>query len=151
MTNERRGPLPPVLLLAALLLQWGAHALWPIARVVPNAWTALGVVPIVAGLAVMIGAARQFKMASTEINPFGKPSKLVQGGPFRYSRNPMYLAMLLILVGAAVAWGTISPFIFPPLFGWLLTVRFIVMEELKMARIFGVEYEEYQSQVRRWL
>jgi protein-S-isoprenylcysteine O-methyltransferase Ste14 len=96
----------------------------------------------------MIGAAGQCKMASTEINPFGKSSKLVRGGPFCYSRNPIYLGMLLILVGAAVAWGTFSPFIFPPLFGWLLTVRFIAMEDLKMVRIFGVEYEEYKAQVR---
>ena len=99
----------------------------------------------------MIGAARQFKVVSTEINPFGTPSKLVRGGPFRYSRNPMYLAMLLILLGGASAWGTLSPFIVPPLFGWLLTVRFIAMEEAKMVRIFGADYEEYKSQVRRWL
>jgi protein-S-isoprenylcysteine O-methyltransferase Ste14 len=99
----------------------------------------------------MIWAARQFKVVSTEINPFGTPSSLVRGGPFRYSRNPMYLAMLLILLGAAVAWGTLSPIIFPPLFGWLLTVRFIAMEEVKMLRIFGAEYEGYRSQVRRWL
>ena len=99
----------------------------------------------------MIASARQFKVVSTEINPFGTPSTFVRSGPFRYSRNPMYLAMLLILLGAAVAWGTLTPFIFLPFFGWLLTVRFITIEEAKMVRIFGADYEDYRSQVRRWL
>ncbi len=99
----------------------------------------------------MILAVRRFRAANTPIKPFDTPSSIVITGPFRFSRNPMYLAMLLVLFGGAVAWGTLSPFFFPPLLAWLLTIGFIRVEEASMGRSFGSEYEDYKGRVRRWL
>lgn len=99
----------------------------------------------------MVVAARQFTRTKTAIHPFGQPSTLVTGGVFRASRNPMYLAMIVILLGAALAWGTLSPFLVPPLLTWLLSRKFIVMEEAKLIEIFGLDYERYKGQVGRWL
>ena len=151
MRAQSRGPLPPVFFLGALLVQWAAHAFVPVSVVLPGAWGWLGAIPIGVGIVVMVVSDRQFKAAGTVINPFDTPSSLVMSGPFRFSRNPMYLAMLLILIGAAMAWGTLTPFLLPPALGWLLATRFIPVEEAALSKVFGAAYEEYTSRVRRWL
>ncbi len=102
MTDVKSGPLPPVFFLGGLLLQWGLHISLPIARLVPEAWAPLGTIPIVVGLGVVVVAALQFKKADTAIKPFDQPSALVTDGVFRVSRNPMYLAMIVIQIGAAM-------------------------------------------------
>ena len=146
-----RWPLPPVLFLGALVGQWAVHKFVPVAVVLPEGPRVLGLAPIVLGVVVMVLSARRFRAVNTPINPFDTPSSIVITGPFRFSRNPMYTAMLLILVGGAVAWGTLSPFFFPPLLAWLLTIGFIRREEASMAKAFGADYEEYRGRVRRWL
>ncbi len=151
MSPTGRGPLPPVFFLGGLLLQWGLHFFLPIARLIPEAWTVLGAILIVAGIAVMVLGDRQFKKVSTAINPFDRPSVLVTSGVFRVSRNPMYLAMIVILIGGALAWGTLSTFIVPPALALLLSRKFILMEEAALSQAFGEEYDGYKGRVRRWL
>jgi len=151
MATVRGGPLPPVLFLGALLLQWAAHALLPVAVVVPGAWRILGAIPIAVGIGVMVVSDKQFKAVSTPISPFDTPSTLVTTGPFRFSRNPMYLGMVLVLVGGALALGTLAPFLLPPMMAWVLATRFIAMEEAAMSDVFGADYDAYKSHVRRWL
>ncbi len=151
MSGAKRGPIPPVFFLVALVLQWGLHRFLPVIRMVPETWSALGFVTIAAGVGLIVIAARQFSRAKTAINPFDQPSALVTGGVFRVSRNPMYLAMIVILLGGALAWGTFTPFLVPPVMAWLLSRKFIAMEEARLIKAFGVEYERYQGQVRRWL
>ncbi len=151
MSEAKRGPLPPAFFLGGLLLQWGLHVFLPVTRIVPEAWAVLGAIPIVVGVGVMILADRQFKKVSTAINPFDRPSVLVTTGVFQGTRNPMYLAMITILVGAAVAWGTLSTFGVPPALFWLLSRKFILMEEAALSQAFGEEYDGYKGRVRRWL
>ena len=151
MSGAKRGPIPPVFFLAALLLQWGLHAFLSVVRLVPETWSALGLAPIMVGVGLVVVAGRQFKKARTAINPFDRPSALVTSGVFRLSRNPMYLSMILILIGAALAWGTLTPFLVPPALAWLLSRKFIVMEEAKLSELFGASYEQYKGRVRRWL
>lgn len=151
MNVERRGPLPPVFFLGALLIQWAVHTFLPISLVLPGAWGWVGLIPIVAGVVVMVVSNRQFHAAATVINPFDTPSALVISGPFRFSRNPMYLAMLLILIGGALAWGSVTPFLVPPIMAWLLATRFVPVEEAALSRVFGADYDEYRARVRRWL
>lgn len=151
MSGAKRGPIPPVFFLLALLLQWGLHVFAPVVRLVPEAWSAVGIVPIAVGLGVIVFAARQFAKAKTAIKPFDLPSALVTSGVFRVSRNPIYLAMVVILVGGALAWGTLTPFLLPPALAWLLFRRFIVMEEARLSETFGASYEQYKGRVRRWL
>ena len=151
MNAERRGPLPPVFFLGALLAQWAAHTFLPISVLLPGAWGWVGVIPIFAGVVVMVVSNRQFQAASTVINPFDTPSSLVINGPFRFSRNPMYVAMILILIGGALAWGSVTPFLMPPIMAWLLATRFIPVEEAALSKVFGADYGEYKGRVRRWL
>ena len=108
MTGVKRGPLPPVFFLGGLLLQWGLHISLPITRLVPETWAPLGMVLIAVGLGVVVVGALQFKKAETAIKPFERSSALVTGGVFRVSRNPIYLAMIVIQIGAAFGFGTTS-------------------------------------------
>jgi len=151
MSEGKRGPLPPVFLLGALLLEWGLHVYLPITRLVPEAWSALGVIPIALGVGVIIVAARQFRKAMTVIHPFDQPLALVTGGVFGLSRNPMYSAMIAILIGGAFAWGTLTPFLLPPAMVWVLSRKFIPMEESNLSEVFGEDYDRYKRRVRRWL
>ena len=149
--DTRRKPLPPAIFLAGLIMQALMHFAIPVTQLVPGWWRLLGVLPIVAGFAVAGVAEGRFKRVRTAVNPFGVPSALVTTGPFAYSRNPMYAGMLLIHLGSAVALGSLTPFVVPPVFAWIIDVGFIRMEEAKLERVFGDDYLEYRGQVRRWL
>jgi protein-S-isoprenylcysteine O-methyltransferase Ste14 len=147
--RDKRQPLD--LFLAALVVQVAAHLAVPVYHVIPRAWTLSAVVPIAGGLVLMLVADHRFKAAGTAVRCFEKPSSLVTDGVFRMSRNPMYVGMFLILVGAALGFGTLSPFGVPLLFAWLATRHFIRAEEATLHEAFGPAYEEYRRQVRRWL
>lgn len=151
MSRRGRGPLPPVLFLVALLVQAALHVVLPVFRVIPPAWGFAGIAVILIGLGVMVAADRQFKSADTAVSPHKRPSALVTDGVFRWSRNPMYLGMILTLFGGAVAWGTLTPFLVPPALAWILSQRFIQSEESVLSDTFGPDYERYQGRVRRWL
>ena len=72
-------------------------------------------------------------------------------GPFRFSRNPIYVGMVAILFGVGMILGSALPFIVLPLFGRAIQRRFIAPEEEMLAATFGQEYDEYRRQVRRWV
>jgi protein-S-isoprenylcysteine O-methyltransferase Ste14 len=67
------------------------------------------------------------------------------------SRNPMYLALLLLLVGWAVQLGSVAAALVPPLFVWVINSQQIKWEEQALERVFGQAYLRYKQQVRRWL
>jgi protein-S-isoprenylcysteine O-methyltransferase Ste14 len=137
--------------LGALLLEAALHFGLPVARLISAPWTWLGTLPILVGLVVMVAGDRQFKQASTAISPYDRPSVLVREGVFRISRNPMYLGMTVMLLGEAVVLGTVSPLVVPWVFAWLLSARFIRMEEAVLGEVFGTVYEDYRRHVRRWV
>ena len=142
--------LPPVYFLAAILAMAALHFLFPIVRVFPSALFS-GAVLILLGIAVILWAAWLFDKAGTAIKPFEESSKLVLAGPYRWSRNPMYLGMVIILLGIGLALGTLSPFAILPLFIWLIRNQFIAHEEAMLDKSFGAAYAEYKKCIRRWL
>jgi|SRR2546427_6843383 len=142
--------LPPVYFLAALLLMAGLHFTFPIAQIFQPSYFGGGTL-IVVGSAVILWAARMFNKAGTTIKPFKEPSKLVVGGPYRWSRNPIYLGMVFILIGVGVVLGTLSPFMIVPLFIYLIRKRFILPEEAMLDKSCGFAYAEYKRRIRRWL
>jgi protein-S-isoprenylcysteine O-methyltransferase Ste14 len=75
----------------------------------------------------------------------------VLDGPFRFSRNPMYLGMVTLLIGVAIGLGSATPWLVIPAFFFLISKRFIAAEERKMEVEFGAEYLSYRSKVRRWI
>jgi len=105
-----------------------------------------------AGLSVDLYSLLLFFKAKTTVNPL-KPSAsaLVTGGMYRFSRNPMYLGMLLLLCGWAVYLGALSALLLAPLFIVVLNRLQIMPEERMLAKLFPKDYSGYCSQVRRWL
>jgi protein-S-isoprenylcysteine O-methyltransferase Ste14 len=92
-----------------------------------------------------------FRRADTTIKPFQESSALITSGPFRLSRNPMYVSMTSVLLGVALLLGSLSPFLVLPLLMVLIQRRFIVPEESMLAATFGDAYAAYVRGVRRWL
>ena len=80
-----------------------------------------------------------------------KASSLVTDGVFRISRNPMYLGLLLLLMGWALWLGTASPWLVLPLFVIVITVAQIAPEEQALYRLFGEQYLGYKRNVSRWI
>ena len=93
----------------------------------------------------------QLYRRGTTVFPFRQSTALVTTGFYRYSRNPIYLSMVVLLYGAAIALGSLSPWIVPTAFATLISQRFIRVEEAMLSETFGEQYREYCQRVRRWL
>lgn len=145
------GPLPPVLLLVAILLMFALHWLFPVVQLIGAGWRVAGAVPVAVGLLLNLWTDQLFKSAGTAVKPFDTSVALVLQGPFRFSRNPMYLGMTIVLAGIAIGLGSATPWLVIPLFIWQLTVRYVVPEERKLKTSFGREYLDYMAKVRRWV
>ncbi|MDA8092900.1 MAG: isoprenylcysteine carboxylmethyltransferase family protein [Betaproteobacteria bacterium] len=98
-------------------------------------------------------AATTFRRAHTTLDPTdpSKASRLVTHGPFRFSRNPMYLGLLIALSGWAAWLGSLSPLLVLPFFVALVTSQQIVPEEQALQARFGEPYTRYRQRVRRWV
>ncbi|MEM7509260.1 MAG: isoprenylcysteine carboxylmethyltransferase family protein [Pseudomonadota bacterium] len=139
--------LPPVWLvgfmaLASLLatqIDAAAIMLWP------------GRVLIALGVALAVWAALSFRRAKTTIVPRERPDALVTDGPYKISRNPIYLADLLILAGWCISLGFLISLVFVGTFWWVLDTRFVKPEERVLADDLGAPYLAYKEQVRRWI
>ncbi len=146
---------PPVVGLITATLMWGvAQTVWPAVLSVsgyPRAALALGL--LVAGIATDIAGLIAFVRHKTTINPMrpGKTSHIVRYGIYRFSRNPMYLGMLLILSAWAVYLGHLLAALILPLFVAYINRFQIRPEERILAERFGADYLAYLASVRRWL
>jgi protein-S-isoprenylcysteine O-methyltransferase Ste14 len=108
---------------------------------------------IAIGVAVAIGGVVSFRRAKTTVNPL-KPetsAALVSTGVYSFTRNPMYLGMVLALFAWAVYLSSIWSLVGPLLFGLYITRFQIVPEERVLDRLFGAPFAEYKKRVRRWL
>lgn len=149
MSNNK--VLPPSCLFIALATMVLLHFFIPVYRLIPYPWNAAGLVLLAVGIALNISADRTFTAHGTTVKPFEESSTLVTSGVFSYSRNPMYLGMVLMLTGVAVLLGAASPFIIIPVFAITLNRLFITAEESMLAKRFPDTWKQYSSRVRRWL
>lgn len=140
---------PPVWLIGFMALGWAlaqVHAPMGDALVWP------GRIAIGGGIALMIWAALAFRRARTTIVPHQIPAALVDTGPFRLSRNPIYLADVVVLFGWCMTLGSpLAMIALPAPFALVLTRVFIVPEEQRLTEHLGEPYVAYCRQVRRWL
>ena len=143
--------LPPVWFLGAILVM---VAIWygvPGTQVSGSSYLYAGTGIMAAGVALAVYGKKQFDLVNTPVRPFTKTTALVVSGPFRFSRNPMYLAMVIVLIGVGLALGKLAPFAVIPLFIMWIRSRFIRYEELLMEDQFGADYLDYKNRVRRWI
>ncbi|MCH7779688.1 MAG: isoprenylcysteine carboxylmethyltransferase family protein [Acidobacteria bacterium] len=87
----------------------------------------------------------------TPLKPFEESTVVVTTGMFRFTRNPMYLGMVVGLLGAAIFLGSLVSLLPVPAFIAIIHFQFIVREERFMEELFGAEYLAYKRKVRRWI
>ena len=144
---------PVVLLLAAALAMWLAPSAGPDFGLPPVARTAVAPALIAVGACLSLAGVASFLRAKTTVNPTkpGSVSSLVTTGVYRFTRNPMYLGLLLMLLGWAAFLSNALAFAVVPL-SVLYMHRFqIVPEERALSALFGAEFDAYRTQVRLWL
>jgi protein-S-isoprenylcysteine O-methyltransferase Ste14 len=111
-----------------------------------------GVPPFVAGVALLIWCVREFYVAGKgTLAPWDPPRHLVVSGPYRVSRNPMYVGVALILIGWAAGTARRELWYYAGAVIALFHLRVVFAEERWQARTFGVEWERYRARVPRWL
>ena len=142
---------PPVYLMAALVLMFTADHYTQSMRFWGRPWTFLGLIPVLAGFALVMYCAKLHGRHRTTLRPFGDASSLITDGPHRWSRNPIYLGMVVMLIGVAILLGSPLPWLVVPFFIFTMRNQFIVYEETALAARFGNEYAEYRRRVRRWI
>ncbi len=150
--SPRRPPLfPPVWALFTLGLQFALWRLLPGPMLIVAPWKSVGVALFGIGLLMIFYCAGLFRRRGTSIKPGEISEALIIHGPYRWSRNPIYMSMVLALVGAAVWFGNLTAFL--PLVGfhWIISSQFIALEEQMLVERFGDDYQNYRAKVRRWL
>jgi protein-S-isoprenylcysteine O-methyltransferase Ste14 len=145
---------PPVLYLACLILGLVLDRLLPLPLSLPESaavrWTA-GAGLMLLGIAIMVAGARNFSRAGTPV-PSNQPVRaLVTGGIHGFSRNPIYIGMLLIYAGIGLA--ARSPWILILMLPLAVILRYgvVAREEAYLERRYGEAYRDYKARVRRWL
>ncbi len=144
---------PPIYLILTGALMWVlAKSPYSLPFLIPYAAPLSGLI-ILLGAGVAVVAVFQFQQAQTTVDPLrpAKASTLVSTGIFRFSRNPMYLGMLLILVGFSIKLASVLALLALPLFVAVITLLQIKPEEAVLTEIFGEAYLNYCRQVRRWI
>ena len=108
---------------------------------------------IITGLIIILSAIILFKKYQTTITPLNpsNATKLITNGIYKFSRNPMYLGLLLVLLGISIILNPTGGFILIPLFILYLNLFQIIPEENAMVDLFKDEFLEYKKNVRRWI
>lgn len=140
---------PPVYALLSLGLCKLLEGLLPV--LVNFSAPLLGEALTLLGLALLFWAWLHFLKKKTTPIPTREPSALVAEGPYRYTRNPMYVGLLILLVSAVFFLGSPVYLLSPWLFYWVIDRLFIPYEEAKLERLFGEEYGALKLKVGRWL
>lgn len=142
---------PDIFLVLLIALSLALHFYCPVAEVLHSPATIVGAFLSVAGFVVSTVANLSLLNHHTSIQPFAKPSELIQTGIFRYSRNPVYLGMLLVLTGINLFLGSATALLVPLVFLIVFNSDIIPSEEKKLQEVFGERYAAYKKSVRRWI
>jgi protein-S-isoprenylcysteine O-methyltransferase Ste14 len=143
--------IPPVWLIGTLLVMWFWSALLPIVYFGGTWAKTLGALIIVGGMALALWSVKQFMDGDTPVHPRRKPTTLLTDGIYAKSRNPIYLAMVLVALGAAFCFGTLGAFVPVAALFWILQDLFIAGEEHHIEKNFGDEWKAYAEKTRRWI
>ncbi|MGH8563449.1 MAG: methyltransferase family protein [Gammaproteobacteria bacterium] len=150
---DRAGAIapPPLIYAAVFAVGYALDRCYPVLLRSDASAAWLGWAIFAAGLGVLALGGAYLNRAGTPVNPYRPSTTLVTAGPYRYSRNPLYVALTLAYLGTAVVVNTAWPLMLLP--GLLLLMQWGVIsrEERYLERKFGDEYRRYQAHVRRWL
>ena len=144
---------PPLVGLTLGVLVWVVNYQLPMLGVDLLGLKLLACLLVLTGLLIELWSVGLFIKARTTVNPLkpGNSNHLVTSGLYRFSRNPMYLGMSLLLVGFVFWIGNPVGLVMPALFVWYITRFQIKPEEQALTKLFGDQFVNYQSRVRRWV
>lgn len=142
---------PPLVYVGGLALGWGVERVMATPNLPRPAAIAAGVTGAAAALLLDGGAMRRFLRHRTAMEPWKPSSALVTSGPYRFTRNPMYLGMACVYAGAALAFGLLWSVALLPVVLVVIDRAVIAREERYLERRFGAAYLQYREQVRRWI
>ncbi len=151
LTGRQMVDLPPVWLLGFIALVWMQVWIWPAGTGDSPVLALIGGVLFWGGLVLMGWAVWAFRTHQTSVVPHQMPSAIITTGPFRFSRNPIYLGDVMILTGVILGHGAWPCLILLPLFVAILSRRFIAPEEARLKDNFEAEFAEYAAKTRKWL
>jgi len=117
---------------------------WPLGE--PIGWALVAV-----GVALMGSAVMTFRRAGTSLNPAKPTTRVVVHGPYRFTRNPMYVGWVIVYLGCVLLTNTVWPLVSLPVVLVLISRAVIAKEERYLAAKFGDAYRAYKARVRRWL
>lgn len=144
-----------IVLVIQILLPWGISKLGPClgwSQRTPAWWNVTGLIAVIVGLAGYTWClAFHFMSYRTSVRVGFSPPHLVTGGPYRFSRNPMYVSGLCIWFGWTLFFGSPAVFVALLLLWFIFAFRVIPQEERRLEKLFGNEYLKYKHSVRRWL
>lgn len=142
---------PPLLYAVALVIGLGLSHLLPVAHVADAVLHVVGAVLFASGFVLAVAARARFQRAGTNINPTKPTTALVVAGPFRFTRNPMYLGLTLAYLGVTVYAQSLWALLLLPIVLVVIQRQVIDREERYLERKFGPAYLQYKARVRRWL
>lgn len=149
--EQKRKIVPLVYFFTALILMIVLHYWFPLGRYISSPFHYGGVVIGAFGMVMTVISAGAFKRVDTGLVPFDEATSLVTDGFYRFTRNPMYLGMVMFLTGLSVLLGSVTTLIPIPFFVAVIHGNFILGEERFMEAAFGEEYLAYKNKVRRWI
>ena len=144
---------PPLVYLSFLAAGLALHYLWVKLTFFPQGWIghAAGWPIFALGILLLLWAARTFSRSGENIRIEKPTNSLVTAGPFRYSRNPIYLGLALAYIGLSLVFNSYLPLPLLPLVLVIMHFGVIRREEFYLEELFGQEYRDYTARVRRWL
>jgi protein-S-isoprenylcysteine O-methyltransferase Ste14 len=142
---------PPIYFLSGLIVMIVLNSLLPIGHWLPFPWRYFGIIIIALGLILSLGSGIFFRKLGTNPRPGTRANVLVTKGAFRYTRNPMYLGLIIMLTGVGILLGSFSPLIVIPVVFLILHTQFVLREEKWMGEWFGDSYLKYKRETPRWL
>ncbi|HLP30140.1 MAG TPA: isoprenylcysteine carboxylmethyltransferase family protein [Geothrix sp.] len=152
LTRSSKSPQPPLLFLGCLALGWALGKRWPLGLGLPDLprWAAGSGLMAVAGVLGAWGLLT-FRRMGTTPEPNGVASSLLTSGPFRFTRNPLYLALSATLAAFGLLLDSAWVLLLAALLALLLDRFVIQREEARLRTQFGDTYHAYARRVRRWL
>ncbi|MFI5356536.1 MAG: methyltransferase family protein [Opitutales bacterium] len=142
---------PPLIFLVSALIGGGSHCLFPMPLPPVLPWRLVGGLFALAAASLALAARNQMITAGTNIRPDKPATAIVTGGPYRFTRNPMYLALCLLHLGIGFMLRDFVPVGLTLVLAAVFQAGVIVREERYLEAKFGEVYTSYRRRVRRWL
>ena len=142
---------PPVVTLVFLVAVYFLGRFIPLPFSMPSVVRYTGAALVIVGVLLGIAAFLEFQKARTTLDPHGSTTQIVTSGIYRFTRNPIYLGFLLVIIGLPLYLGFVWGIILAPVYVFLMNHLVIQHEEAYLEGKFGDLYTSYTSRVRRWV